>query len=116
MAWAAAVTVALIARLGVAAPRAAMAEIRAAACCAAHCPDEPRRPMTPHHCCSVGSSAADPASVTSAAPIVGAPATALALALPPSGPALSCDLHVRGDVPSVRAGPPRYLASLQLRC
>jgi hypothetical protein len=100
-------------RVGIAAPKASIAELRAVACCAAHCPDAPRAPMRAKRCCFVDSGASDPVS-TAVVPSLDRPAaTPIALAAPvPPPPARS--------VPVVeiarRAGPPPLLGTLRLLC
>jgi hypothetical protein len=103
-------------RVGIAAPRAAVAELRAIACCAAHCPDTPRPPMQPRRCCFIDSGATDPAS-TAVAPSLERP-TATATILPAaSAPTASlAGTLVPIDRVARRAGPPPYLDTLRLRC
>jgi hypothetical protein len=99
-------------RAVVAAPQGFVTELRAATCCAEHCPMKPARPLVPNRCCFVGSPAADPAS-TPAATEMAPPALVLAAA---SAPAVlvATPLH---PVPldAEYGGPPAYLRSLALR-
>jgi hypothetical protein len=102
-------------RTGIAAPRASIAELRAIACCAAHCPDTPRPPMRPNRCCFVDAGATDPAS-TAVAPSLERPAS-IAMTLP----AVVAPIALQGrrvplDHVLLRAGPPPYLDTLRLRC
>ena len=102
-------------RTGVAAPTAAVAELRAIACCADHCPTSPRGPMTSHRCCFVSTAATDPAS-TQAAPTLARPDLAPIAFAAPLAPVLHPAPQVaRADVALVRAGPPTYLQTLQIR-
>ena len=109
--------VGMTARIAVAAPRAAMAEFRAIACCIAHCPSsKPRPARTPHSCCAIDAGATDPAGTTVPPSLERpAPATlALLAALPVvSAPGRSV---VRRTGPSLRAGPPGHVDTLKLRC
>jgi hypothetical protein len=103
-------------RVGIAAPRAAIAELRAIACCAAHCPDTPRPPMRPNRCCFVESGATDPASAAVAPSLERPTATALvlpAVVAPANRPG---GMIVPVDRIALRAGPPTYLDTLRLRC
>jgi hypothetical protein len=114
--WVLVLAVGMTARITVAAPRASMAEIRAIVCCMKHCPDEPRRPMTPHRCCSVESAADDPAGTTPAASLERPAATPLAtLAAMPLLPAPTSRIALR-EAPPLRAGPPGFLDTQKLRC
>jgi hypothetical protein len=108
--------VGLVARIGIAAPRAAIAELRAAVCCATHCPDMPRPSTAPRQCCFVDSAAHDPATQPSGdsikrpsvAPI------ALTIAVPPAPP---CATPVVTHVfEALRAGPSILRATQKLRC
>jgi hypothetical protein len=108
--------VGLTVRVGIAAPRASIAELRAIACCAAHCPDTPRPPMRPHRCCFVDAGATDPASTATAPSLERPAATAMMLSaaivpIAPHGSALVSIPRV-----ALRAGPPSYLDTLRLRC
>jgi len=114
--WVLLVAVGLAARITVAAPRAAITELRAVVCCAEHCPKTPRPPMTPRRCCFVDSAANDPASPT-AAPSLGrpdaAPLALLAIAPAATPPRTS---FARLVATALRDGPRAHLDTLKLRC
>ena len=105
----------MAARITIAAPRASMAELRAVACCLEHCPDAPRRPMTPKRCCFVDSPATDPATTVtvSLAKDSGLVAAAILPALVPTLTA-SGEPHVNLAAVS-RAGPPLFVRIRSLR-
>jgi len=63
----------------------------------------------------VSSPAADPASTTTAGATLATPPAALPVALLPVLPVASDGIAARCDVVPVRAGPPPFLLSLQLR-
>jgi hypothetical protein len=106
------VALTVIARVTVAAPTASLAEFRATACCAEHCPIQ-SRPTTPNRCCFVGSPASDPAST---APTLGldAPVLGATIAVLPY-PVVAPVAVALVDVAAVRAGPPPWLRSLRLQ-
>ncbi len=115
-AWVLVLAVGMTVRVGIAAPRAAIAELRAIACCAAHCPDTPRPPMQPRRCCFVDSGATDPAS-TAVAPSLERPAataTMLPATIAPTAPYGAALVSI--DRVALRAGPPPYFDTLRLRC
>lgn len=109
-------TVALGARITVAAPRTTVAELRAAICCMQHCPTGARPPMTPRRCCVVSSDATDPASTTAVGSLVRPDAVPLAILSPLAPTFLGATSTVRSDVVASRAGPPVLLDTLKLRC
>jgi hypothetical protein len=105
--------VGLATRTTLAAPQATIDGIRAAACCADHCPAMPRAPLAPHRCCLVGSPAGDQATVSgTAAPT--APADA-AVALVAPAPVVPAAAGITVVVATVRAGPVPYLRNRSLR-
>jgi hypothetical protein len=106
--------VGLAVRVGIAAPRATAAELRAIACCARHCPDAPRVPMRPQRCCFVDSGATDPASTTDVRPLE-RPATTATVALPASASPVFVACPIARTVAG-RIGPPSLLDTLRLRC
>ena len=113
-AWVLVLAVGLTVRVGIAAPRASIAELRAIACCAAHCPDAPRPPMRPNRCCFVDSGATDPVS-TAATPSLERPATTMLPAV--ITPLMPREVTlVAVDAVARRAGPPPWLDALRLRC
>lgn len=105
----------MTARIVVAAPRAQVAELRAIACCAEHCPDAPRPPMTPHRCCFVDAGASDAATLTStpASGVASAPVVAVVPGMR-TAPRLTTD-RVVAVLGSSRAGPPLFLQVSNLR-
>jgi hypothetical protein len=108
--------VGLTGRIAVAAPRAAITELRAIACCVAHCPNGPRPARAPRQCCAVSSDANAPASETPTSSLE-RPATALlALSSPVCPLAAPVGTFVRRDLVMRRAGPPALLDTLKLRC
>jgi hypothetical protein len=111
-----ALLVGVASRIAIAAPQAGIAELRAVICCVEHCPkDAPRPPMTPRRCCAIDGGAGDPASVSplaSLAPPATVPVAVLAPAVEP--PAVALVAPVAGA--RLRAGPPPYLRTLQIRC
>ena len=115
--WVLVLAVGMTARITIAAPRAAMAELRAISCCIAHCPSsKPRPAKMPHQCCSIDVAATDPAGTTTA-PSVERPALA-PLALVAAMPAITAPavMIVRLAGPALRAGPPGHVDTIQLRC
>ena len=115
--WVLVLAVGMTARITVAAPRAAMAELRAISCCIAHCPSsKPRPAKMPHQCCAIDAAATDPAGTTTA-PSLERPALAplaLVAAMPViAAPAVTI---VRLAGPALRAGPPGHVDTIQLRC
>lgn len=114
-AWALLLVVGMTARITLAAPRASMAELRAIACCIEHCPTTPRPPMSPRRCCFVDSAANHPAG-TASVPSLERPAMA-SLGFVVAVPATSApSFAMRREWPSLRAGPPGYRHTLELRC
>jgi hypothetical protein len=107
--------VGMTARIGVAAPQAAVAALRAAVCCAEHCPKH-REPMPAKRCCMVESAATDPAS-TGAVPSLERPAI-VGLAIVPAGPVLASGSPaiVATEHLRPRAGPPGHPETQKLRC
>lgn len=108
-----ALAVGMTVRAGIAAPKASIAELRAVACCASHCPDGPRPPMRTKRCCFVDSGATDPAS-TAIAPSFDRPAaTPIALPAPIARPPVRVAQVADG---ARGAGPPPHVDTLRLRC
>jgi len=116
-AWALVLAVAMTARITVAAPRAAVAELRAISCCIAHCPaSKPRPAKMPHQCCAIDARASDPAG-TSTVPSLERPALApIALLSPMPAMPVPAGTIASLDGPSLRAGPPGHVDTLKLRC
>jgi hypothetical protein len=115
--WVLVLAVGMTARITVAAPRAAMAELRAISCCIAHCPTSKSRPAkVPHQCCSIDAAATHPAGTTTA-PSLERPALA-PVALVAAMPAITAPAAtiVRLAGPALRAGPPGHVDTIQLRC
>jgi hypothetical protein len=114
--WVLVLAVGMTARITVAAPRAAMAELRAISCCIAHCPSaKPRPAQMPHRCCAIDAGATDPAGTTTT-PSLERPAlapSALLAAMPVIAPA---PIVIRLADPALRAGPPGHVDTIQLRC
>ena len=110
------VAIGMVARTTVAAPKASTAELRALACCVAHCPDMPRRPMTPQRCCFVGSDAGHPASTVQAPSLERPSASLLAILSPASITVTRVRIAGRHDLASLRAGPSGFPDTLKLRC
>jgi hypothetical protein len=111
-----ALAVGMTGRIAVAAPRAAIAELRAIACCVTHCPEGPRPARAPHRCCAIGSDANAPAS-QAAAPSLERPAAPPLASLAPMPPlAVALGTLVRRELVMLRAGPPALLATQKLRC
>lgn len=115
-AWVLVVAVGMAARITIAAPRNAVAELRAIVCCMEHCPDGRRPPMTPHRCCFVGSDATDPASTTTVSSLERPDAPALAVTIPAVSIEAPVRIVARLDLASLRAGPPGFLLTQKLRC
>jgi hypothetical protein len=109
-----ALVVGLATRTTVATPRAALDGMRAAACCASHCPAMPRAPLVPRRCCLVDSTAGDQATV-SATEAPQAPAGALALALVAPAALVPTAADATAVATTVRAGPDPYLRNRSLR-
>jgi hypothetical protein len=109
-------TVAIGARITIAAPRTTVAELRATVCCMQHCPEGVRPPMRPHRCCIVSSDATDPASLTAVTSLERPDASPLAL-LPPGTPVIArATFAIHPAVVASRAGPPGFLETQKLRC
>ena len=110
--WALALVVGMSARVLVAAPTASIAELRAVACCATHCPAAPARPMRSHRCCIVGSSAADPATPAATSPDASPVLNVVDVAVPALATVADCAI-----VPApLGADPPGHREILRLRC
>jgi hypothetical protein len=107
----------MTARITIAAPLAAMAQLRAISCCIAHCPSSKPRPANmPHQCCAFDAAATDPAGTTTAASLE-RPALAplaLAAAMPALATPAGTILRLAGH--ALRAGPPGHVDTIQLRC
>jgi hypothetical protein len=115
MVWALILVVGVATRSAFAAPQNIVAELRAATCCAEHCPMAPRHPSTPRRCCFVDSAAGDPVSTQLATTLERPGALAIAF-VPPVARALTrAVLPARAEVMLVRAGPPVYLRNLTLQ-
>lgn len=115
-AWVLVVAVGMVARITIAAPRASIAELRALACCRAHCPDTPRPPMTPNRCCFVGSDAGQPASTVQGPSTERPPTAPLAILAPAPLAVTASGVPARRDLASLRAGPRGFPDTLKLRC
>jgi hypothetical protein len=115
--WVLVLAVGMTARITVAAPRAAMAELRAISCCIAHCPtSKPRPAKMPHQCCAIDAAATDPAGTTTA-PSLERPALA-PLALVAAMPVIRrpAATIVRLAGPALRAGRPGTSTPSSFRC
>ena len=115
--WVLVLAVGMTARITIAAPRAAMAELRAISCCIAHCPSsKPRPAKMPHQCCSIDAAATDPAGTTTA-PSLERPALA-PIALVAAMPVVTvpAPIVIRLAGAALRAGPPGHVDTLKLRC
>ena len=116
-AWVLVLAVGMTARITIAAPRAAMAELRAISCCIAHCPSsKPRPARMPHQCCAIDAAATDPAGTTIAPSLERPPLAPLALvaAIPTLAAPVGTMVGLAG--PGLRAGPPGHVDTIQLRC
>jgi len=115
--WVLVLAVGMTARITIAAPRAAMAELRAISCCVAHCPSsKPRPAKMPHQCCAIDAAATDPAGTTTA-PSLERPALA-PIALVAAMPVVTvpAPIVIRLAGAALRAGPPGHVDTLKLRC
>ena len=108
--------VGLTVRVGIAAPRTTIAELRAIACCAAHCADTPRPPMRPHRCCFVDSGATDPATARPAQTVERPTVAPIALVTTVPAAAFGTPVLVACPLERHRAGPSVVLATQKLRC